>query len=802
MGLHTFISVFLHLSWRNALLCLAGLILNIPLVFPQEVTLLGKVTDYATGKPLSSVAIQDMESYKGAITDTSGSFALTLTQGRHRISFTFLGYERKDTLLTLTSYTELEIALKPSFIPVDEVTIIASPRIDNVSSAVMSTITLTNREMMRLPSLLGEADPLKFLQLTPGVKSSTYGGVGFYVRGGGVDQNLILYDNTLLYNPGHLLGIFSVFNPEIIRDVSIIKAGIPAQYGGKLSSVIRLNSYKGNPDSLEFIGSTGLISSRVSVSGPLLRNRGSFILGARRTYLELLVKPIVQRSAGNTSFLTKDNNYNFYDFNAGAQIRLTSKDMLSFSGYFGKDKYLMDQAGLQQENFLEWGNNLINLHWDHRFNPRAGLSTRISSTKYKFNLSGSQADYMFGLKSYLEDYSLKSEFSVSLPRNTIITGLEITEHGFIPNRIRAEAGGFNLRFSQFSAMNALEAGLYINSEYTLSRRFLISAGIRMSMFNHHGPYQTFIRNNLDQITDTLNFSRWESLATYFHPEPRLVLKYQVDKSSSVKLSYMRMAQYIHLLTSSSASLPTDIWIPSTESLKPLLGEQFSLGYFRNIEWNSLEFSTEAYYKRMDNQLEFLRGIVNISIEGKLEDNIAVGYGRSYGVELYLARKTGKTTGWLSYTLSRTELKFDEINEGYFYPAKYDARHDVSLTISRNLSKKWNASLVFVYLSGNAFTMPVGRYIIQGNVVNQYGAVNSFRMPPNHRMDISLGRKIISRRGNESELVLSVYNIYNRANPYFIYYEVVGDIEKYTLEVKAFEVTLIPAIPSISWNFRF
>jgi hypothetical protein len=378
----------------------------------------------------------------------------------------------------------------------------------------------------------------------------------------------------------------------------------------------------------------------------------------------------------------------------------------------------------------------------------------------------------------------------------------LTDHRFVPNRIHAKTGDYVLKFEQFGAMHALEGGLYFNDEFSLSQRFSIAGGLRLSFWNHQGPYTKFVKNTVNQVTDTLIYPGGKSLAFFAQPEPRLVLKYQLSPNSSIKASYMRMAQYVHLATSSSSSLPADIWIPSTADIKPSIGNQVSLGYFRNFPENGIEFSTEVYYKRMLNQLEFLRGIINISINGNMEDNMATGLGQSYGVELYLAKKTGKSTGWLSYTLSRTEQKFKEINAGLFYPAKYDRRHDVSLTFIRSFNDKWSGSAVFIYISGNAFTMPVGRYIIQGSVVNQYGGVNSFRMPPNHRMDISVSRKFITRKKWNSECTFSVYNVYNRANPYYIYYEVVGNIEKHTLKVKAFEVTLIPVIPSLSWSFKF
>jgi hypothetical protein len=784
------------------LLCIIFHILFLPQLFSQEFIISGNVLDKSTNQFLRSVSIHEKRSSSGTISDGSGHFKISLPAGEHKIEFSYTGFELIDTLIKLTDNIQITIYLTPVIYPIGEVTVSADRFRDHVSSTLMGTFTLTNKEMMKLPSLMGETDPLKLLQLTPGIQAGSEGNIGFYVRGGGTDQNLILYDNTIIYNPGHLVGFFSVFNPALIKDVSIMKSGIPAQYGGKLSSVIKLNSYKGNKDSVEVIGSVGLISSRIAIGGPFLKKNGTFIFGARRTYLELFVEPVVRKAVKNTSFFNKDNVSNFYDLNAGASIMITNNDQISFSGYHGRDKYKMGQSGIKQENSLEWGNSMGTMLWNHNFHNKGEWNTNISWTKYKFNLSGSQSDYLFGLFSSVEDYSIKSDLTLKKDKRQMSAGIELTDHSFIPNRINAQAGNFILNFGQFSSMSALEGGLFADTELPLSSRLILAGGIRVSFFNHHGPFTKFNRNSIGQITDTLTYPRGRSLAFFANPEPRVVLKYDINKVSSIKASYMRIAQYVHLATSATASLPTDMWIPSSSDLKPLIGDQLSIGYFRNFPKNDFEFSTEIYYKQMNNKLQFLRGIVYNSIDGNMGDNLAMGNGKSYGLEFYLSKKTGNTTGWLSYTLSRTEEKFDEINAGLFYPAKYDRRHDISLTFIQKINEKWSGSAVFIYVSGNAFTMPVGRYIIQGNIVNQYGEVNSFRMPSYNRMDVSLTRKITIRKKWESELILSVYNIYNRANPYYIYFEAAGDLEEYTLEVKAVVVSLFPVIPSVSWNFKF
>jgi hypothetical protein len=796
-----FFNYFFKIGLRGQL-CILLFFLFLTQLFSQEFVIKGNVYNKTNRQILTAVSIFDRTSLRGTITDNSGDFKISLPHGENKIEFSYTGFHRCDTIINLYENIELSVPLEPLTVSVSEVTITADRLRDHVSSSLMGSFTLTNKEMKSLPSLLGETDPIKLLQLTPGVQSGSEGNIGFYVRGGGTDQNLILYDNTLLYNPGHLLGFFSVFNPEIIKDISIIKSGIPAQFGGKASSVITLNSYKGSKDSLEIMGSLGIISSRVSIGGPIFKKRGTIIFGARRTYLDLFVEPLIRNGARKTAFLQNKSKYNFYDLNAGVSLDIGDLDNLSFSGYFGRDNFTLGRSGIKQENSLKWGNGLASLLWDHKIGENGEWTTNISRTKYNFQLAGSQSSYSFGLYSSIEDYTIKSIGLFKKNERQISTGIEFTKHSFIPNRINAQADSFLLNFGQFSTMNAIEGAVFCDGTLPVSSRFSISAGLRLSFFNHRGPYRKIESNSLGEVSDTLNYPRGKSLAFYAFPEPRLVLKYQFNPDASIKASFMRIAQYVHLATSASASLPTDIWIPSTSELKPLIGDQVSLGYFKNFLNKNIDFSVELYYKKMDNQLEFLQGIIYNSIDGNMDENIAVGYGQSYGAEFYLHIKSGKSTGWISYTLSRAEQKFNEINEGFIYPAKYDRRHDLSLTFVRKFNKKWSASAVFIYTSGNAYTLPIGRYIIQGRIVNEYGSVNSFRMPAYNRMDVSLNRTIITKKNLTSELIFSVYNIYNRANPYFIYFQASADLDKYSLKIKPVVVRLFPVIPSVSWSFKF
>jgi len=783
------------------LLCIL-LLSGVTVIAQSEYVLSGSIFSAADSTPLPGAAIYDYESGKGSVTDDSGQFQINLTAGSHRLRISFLGFYQHDTILNVSRSFRLDFYLIRKIISYDEVTISAESDKDYIQSTQMSEIILDHYELSQLPSLLGSSDPIRFLQLTPGVQSNTEGGIGFYVRGGGVDQNLVLYDHAVLYNPGHLMGFLSVFNQDIIRSVGLIKAGIPARYGGRLSSVVNIESFKGHSDSLSVKGEIGLITSRITLNRSLNKNKGSFVLSARRTYIDIWMKPILIPLLGGSNPLFKESRYYFYDFNAGFSYRLGDKDYISLTAYHGRDDYGMTRQKIQLDNTIEWGNSVVSARWSHAFNNRLSLQNILSTTFYKFDFAGAQSYYAFSMYSSVMDYSYKTYVSYVSDNHKITGGIDVTRHAFNPNQFEVESGTFVADFVEYNKLYGYQGGIFIEDDIRLSDKWSIGAGLRYSFFNQVGPYNEYIKNEAGMITDTLQYASGESLAFFHHPEPRLSLKYQINNSSSVKASFMHMAQYVHLATSSSVSLPTDIWLPSSLDLDPQIGNQVSLGYYKNLFGKNYESSVEVYYKTVDNHLEFIRGIIQNSLNMTLMDNIAVGKGRSYGTEFFFRKKTGETTGWISYSLSRSEKQFDRINEGKIYPAKYDRRHDLSVAAIHRINDKWNGSLVFIYVSGNALTMPVGRYIIQGNLINEYGDVNSFRMPAYHRLDVSLTREKITKRGNISSWNFSVYNVYNRANPFYLYFETTGNLDDYTLDVSLKLVSLFPVIPSVSWRFEF
>jgi hypothetical protein len=762
----------------------------------------GRVLRCADSLPLIGASVYDNRSGRGSVTDTSGSYQLTLLRGQHKLAASYLGYRESDTVLPVSSNLTLDFYLAETTVTYQEVVVTADTRKDYVTSTQMGEIRLDNLEISRLPSLLGESDPIRLLQLTPGIQSGTEGGVGFYVRGGGVDQNLVMIDNAVIYNPGHLMGFLSVFNPDIIKEVSLIKSGIPARYGGRMSAVVNAETYKGSGDSLSIKGQVGFLTSRISVSRSVNKGKGSFYLSARQAYPDLVIEPVMAKVMRGSSALFTNSKYNFYDLGSGFSFRAGTKDYLTFTGHYGQDKFRMENTTIHSRNSLDWGNTVASLRWNHVFNTTLSLSNSLSFTRYDFDLSGSQSEYSFGMFSSVEDYTYRTQLSHYRETHKFSAGGDLTWHAFIPNEFDVHAGSFIADFVEFNKLFAWEGGIYAEDDIVLSSRWSLGTGLRYSFFNQVGPYTEYLKDKTSLITDSIVYPPGQSLAFYHNLEPRLSLKYQPGSKSSLKASFMHIAQYMHLATSSSVSLPMDIWLPSSKIVRPQIGDQVSLGYFRKLSGEDYETSVEIYYKNVRQQLEFVSGIINNSIGMTLEESIEVGQGRAYGAEFFIRKKTGQTTGWAGYTISRTEKQFDRINEGRIYPAKYDRRHDLSVSVIHTINEHWNASLVFIYVSGNALTIPVGRYIIQGNIVNEYGEVNSFRMPPYHRLDLSVTRERTTGKGNYSAWIFSVYNVYNRANPFYIYFETTGDLQKYQLEVKARMVSLFPVIPSLSWRFKF
>jgi hypothetical protein len=664
----------------------------------------------------------------------------------------------------------------------------------------MGRVDIPVDRIKKIPALLGEVDILRVIQLTPGVQSAGEGNTGFYVRGGGPDQNLILLDEAVVYNASHLLGFFSVFNADAIKNVELIKAGMPANYGGRLASVLDISMKEGDNKRYEVEGGIGLISSRLTVQGPIVKEKSSFIVSGRRTYLDLIMKPFLKNDSP-----FKKGGYYFYDINAKANYYFSDKDRLFISGYFGRDVFKLQTSGEGSfKNSIDWGNATATIRWNHLFSDKLFANTTLIYSNYKFNLGAEQNMYEMKLYSGITDYGAKIDFTY-IPgiRHNIKFGADYTYHIFTPNNASARSGDTEFDLGKKVKLYSHEAALYINDDFDVTELIKISAGLRYSFFAHVGPYDRYVLNDVGKIADTITYKRQELIKMYNNLEPRISAKFGINARSSIKASFTMNYQYIHLASYTSVSLPTDIWVPSTSIVKPQLGYQYSLGYFMNFMKNMWETSVEIYYKDMRNQIEFKEGAQpEDNLKNNTDNNFTFGRGWSYGGEIFIRKSIGKTTGWIGYTLSWTKRKFPEINQGKEYFAKYDRRHDVSIVVSQQLGKRWTISAVWVYATGNAITLPLSRYFVSGNIVNEYSARNEFRMPAYHRLDLSATLDSKPNKKFKSSWTFAIYNVYSRMNPYYIYFETTGDLLDFNLQTVAKQVSLFPIIPSVTWNFKF
>lgn len=767
------------------------------LVFSQKYTISGYIKDNSSGEELIGANIYVKELSNGTISNQYGYYSITLPKGTYTLQVSFIGFQDYTKNINLNKNIKLNINVSSKAIQTKEV-VISTERGKNIESTQMGAVKLPVEKIKSLPAFMGEVDILKTIQLLPGVQSGGEGNTGFYVRGGGPDQNLILLDEATVYNASHLFGFFSVFNADAVKDINLIKGGMPANYGGRLSSVLDISMKNGNMKKYEVDGGLGLISSRLTVQGPIKKDTASFIASGRRTYADVLIQPFLNEKA-------KGNKYYFYDFNAKINYILSEKDRLYLSGYFGRDVFKFDSPSGAFNANINWGNATTSLRWNHLFTDKLFLNTTLIYTNYDFSFGANQDDFEFKLFSGITDLNTKVDFNFfPTIRHNIKFGADFIFHEFQPSSVSAKIGETELDLGGIIKEYANDGAVYITDDFDLTDKIKINAGLRGTIFQQVGPFDRYVNNENGQTSDTLHYDKWENIIVYKHIEPRFSIRYSLPYNSSIKASYTQNYQYIHLASSSSMSLPTDLWVPSSTLVKPQFGTQYSVGYFKNFKDNIFETSVELYYKDLKNQIEYKDGSMPGEDVGQNADNSFVfGNGNSYGVELFIKKSLGKTTGWIGYTLSKTTKTFPDLNLGKTFPAKYDRRHDISFIASHELNNHWNFSLVWVYATGNSLTLPIGRYVIDGRIINEYGDRNSYRMIPYHRMDISITYTPNHKNKKvHSTWNLSVYNLYNRHNPYFIYYETQGSLIEGNLEITAKQVSLFPILPSITWNFKF
>ena len=747
----------------------------------QEITTVnGTVKDKLTGESIIGAVIKIDQLANVVVTSNEyGFYAISLPKGKYDLRISFVGYEEKRIPILLNAPLITNVFLE-SKNQLAEVVVSTKRKDDNLTKAQIGTETLNMQSISKVPVIFGEKDVLKTIQLLPGVKSAGEGNSGFYVRGGAADQNLILLDEAPVYNASHLLGFFSTFNSDAIKDATLIKGNGPAQYGGRLSSVLDVKMKDGNNKNYTVNGGLGLISSRLSIEGPIQEDKSSFILSGRRTYADVFLK---------ASEKFKDNILYFYDLNAKANYKIDDKNRIYFSGYFGQD-----ELGLGSSFRINWGNKTGTIRWNRIVNNKLFLNTSFIYSDYSYNVGLKNGETNFNVNSNIKDVNLKQDYTYYLnPKNTIRFGFNSILHTITPSVF---SGTVNNNINKVGR-NGLENALYFNNNFKANQQLTFDYGLRISAYSIMGGDQYNVYNN-NAITQSILLQKNEFGKTYMNVEPRFTSNYRINDLSSVKIAYARNVQHLHLLSNATAASPSDQWIGNSYNIKPELADQTSIGYARNFKNNTYELGAELYYKRMQNQLDYKDG-TNINTIADVESSLLYGVGRAYGFEFLAKKKIGLFSGWISYTLSKTERKIDGINDGNWYNAKQDRTHDVSIVTILELNPKWTVSGVFVYSTGNAVTFPTGKYALGEQTIYQYANRNANRMPDYHRLDISATYENKNKKKNAGSWNFSLYNVYGRENAYQISFQ---DDPSDNSKTQIIQTALFRWVPSITYNFKF
>ncbi len=782
-----------------------------------RVTVSGYVRETGSQEALIGVNVYLPNTTTGTSTNTYGFYSLTLpAQDSVELAYSFVGYESVSRTMSLRTNQVVNISLMPGRL-LTEVQVKAGLLVDKVSeSAQMSSIDIPISQIKKIPAFLGEKDVLKVLQLMPGVQKGSEGQTGIYVRGGGPDQNLIILDDAVVYNANHLFGFFSVFNGDAIKSVELIKGGFPARYGGRLSSVIDLNMKDGNREKLHGEGGIGLIASRLMLEGPLTKNKkSSFLVSGRRTYLDIVAAPLIRAESGGTT----NAGYYFYDLNAKANYDFGPKNKLYLSGYFGRDRFYADDKTESTSTGLSWGNATGTLRWNHLFSQKLFANLSLIFSDYKFQISSVEKStldtetYSLRYNSGIRDFSLKYDLDYyPAPQHSVRLGIQTTYHRFTPSAVVLQNATINQSINNVDNIDVLESGIYAEDTWRPSSRWRVNGGLRLSYFQQKD-------------------------AGYVKPEPRLSAAYTLKPNFSIKASYALMNQYVHLLSNTGIGLPTDLWVPTTDRIKPQQSQQVAVGIAKDFTTankftNGLTLTVEGYYKSMDNIINYKEGASFLLINDptsantvRWEDNVTAGRGWSYGAEFLLQKKIGRLSGWVGYTLSWTQWQFAELNGGQPYYPRYDRRHDLSLVGIYELNKRITLSATWVYGTGNALTVPVGRYdtyrpgnaLVYGGstgsvqqffsrqntrTVDDYGTQkNSFRAEAYHRFDFSI-QFHKQKKHHERTWEISFYNLYNRRNPFFYGLESVAATATEPVRTALFRYSVFPIVPAVSYNFKF
>jgi outer membrane receptor for ferrienterochelin and colicin len=768
-------------------------------VTAQRYTISGYVKDNSNGEMLIGANVFIKDSYTGTVTNSYGFYSLSLKPGNYSVVYQYLGYDSKEIAVDLNRNMSVDVGLETTSDSIEAVIVTAERDNENIVSARMSSIKITSKVISQIPVILGETDVIKTLTLLPGVKATGEVSSSLSIRGGARDQNMLILDEATVYNASHLGGFFSVFNNDAIKNVELYKGNIPSRYGGRLSSLIDVRMKDGNNKRFSANGGIGLLSSRLTIESPVVKDKGSLIISGRRTYYDVVMK--ILHSIADT---IPELPVHFYDLNMKANYTLSEKHRLFISGYLGRDAADLS-IGEDVSSEFSWGNYTATLRWNYIINRRlfSNLTLMASNYDYEienmFRLGRGEKEYMFRWKAYLKDYSAKLDLGYYLnPYNTLRFGMISSYHDFNVGKINGRSDTITWDY-RIPKIYCIENAIYISNEQRITDKINVSYGLRYSALHNIGKATIFVYDNYS-VVDT-NLYEWGKIYnTYSGLEPRLGFTYVLSGMHSIKLGYTRTRQYLQIASNSTSGTPLDIWIPSSPNVKPQIADQYSIGYFRNFKDNSIKTSVELYYKNMQNQVdfkEFAQPYLNPEIEGELR----FGKGKAYGLEFMVEKPEGRLTGWISYTLSRSERKTRDIQEKGWYTSPYDIPHDISVVASYKLTRRILLSANWVYQSGRPVNAPVARWEYGGLILPYFPGRNTDRMPAYHRMDIGLelSGKLKSHKRFESSLNFSIYNLYNRKNANTVYF--IQDYEAQNV-TKAMKVSLFRFMPSVTYNFKF
>lgn len=786
---------------KNRILnCLLLALISLPALAQNRHSVSGYVKDNKNGEGLIGVSVYVREAETGVVTNPYGFYSLTLPDGKYTLVFTYIGYQKVTREVVLDGDKTVSIEMTDESNELAEVTISTQKEDENVRSIEMSVNKVEMKTIRKMPALLGEVDLIRSIQLLPGVTAVGEGASGFNVRGGDVSQNLVLLDEAPVYNSSHLFGFFSVFNPDAVKDVKLIKGGIPAQYGGRISSILDVRMKEGNAKKREINGGIGSIFSRLTYEQPFAKGKGSFIVAGRRSYIDVLAKPFLNSDL-------KDSKFYFYDLTAKVNYQLGNKDTFYASGYFGKDVFGGGDFG------FGWGNATATARWNHIFSNKLFMNLTGYYSNYDYNLGQNQnkpdAKDRFDWKSKIISTSIKPDFTFYItPNNQLTFGGQYIYYDTRPGKATFVSEG-DMQDISLEPRYADESALYVGNELKFGDRISLQYGVRYSYFRSLGPATEYeyadkgkgIRK--EPVFPGTEYKRGDVIKSYGNLEPRAALNIGITSNASIKASYNRTSQYLHLLSNTAASSPLDVWTLSGVNIKPEKADQVAIGWFQNFQDNTYEASVELYYKKLYNQIDYVPAS-ELLLNEYFTGDLLFGKGRAYGAEFYLKKNKGRLTGWVSYTLSRTERLVESINNDDWFPARFDKPHNITAVAIYELTKRLSLSSNFTIQSGTPATFPTNRYTVGDLVIgNNYGGLrNNSRIPAYHRLDLAATLKSKRKlfKTGEGEWVFSVYNVYNRRNPFSVYTRVNEDNP---LKAEAVRYSVIGNfIPSITYNFKF